>query len=154
MVLPCLLCWTCPVCMFWNENVHAHLKKKKKRGKKKVHCLTSLHDFYNLLLPGCNIWLSKNNVSDSSDAKTSSSLILSQNQVETKIWVSGVAESFKSVTWLPLYSHFDCTYTFCMNISPKIKSYDDEYVVTLCFESVSGLADKYLLWNCILFKQV
>lgn len=54
-------------------------KRKKRKGKKKVHCLTSLHDFYNLLLPGCNIWLSQNNVSDSREVKTSSSLILSQN---------------------------------------------------------------------------
>lgn len=83
------------------------------------------------------------------------SFYLRITEVETKIWrVYGVAESFESVTWLPLYSHLDCTYTFCMNISPKIKSYDDDYVVTLCFKSVSALANKYLLVNCILFKQM
>lgn len=89
-----------------------------------VHCLT-LHDFYNLLFPGCIIWLSKekkNNVSDSSKNKTS--FIFFSESLKWK------QNTEKSLEWLnpsnllldcPHYSHFDCTYTFCMNMNPKIK---------------------------------
>lgn len=74
----------------------AFKKKKKKRNRgEKVHCLTSLHDFYNLLLPGCNIYQKTMYQIQVKRKQAQVSFYLRITEVETKIWVSGVAENLR-----------------------------------------------------------
>lgn len=118
--------------------------KKKKRG---IVWLHSVHDLYNLF-PGCIFTLSKHTmylfqVKKKKIGKENRAWITFHHRttkVEKRLFLRKEVLEWLNPS-LPdvlldclSHSHLDCTYRFCMNISPWIKRYDYEIARCRCIE--------------------
>lgn len=133
----------------------------KKRG---IVWLHSVHDLYNLF-PGCIFRLSKHmmylfQVKKKERKKKRAWITFSQRttKVETRIFLRKVVLEWLNPSLPDLlldclsHSHFDCTYRFCMIISPWIKRYDYGIARCRCLESaLKCLVISFGFW-CILLN--
>lgn len=109
--------WTCPVCMFWKENVHV---------KKKRHCLTSLSSWFVQFVSWLYFLIIQiHSVSVSGRGENTQAwitLYVRTTKLETRFFLREEILEWLNPSLPDLlldcltHSNFDCTYRFCMNI--------------------------------------